>query len=558
MDAAVDVVVVGSGVVGAGVARDLALRGVRTLLVERKDFSAGTTGACSGMIHGGLRYLEFDVGTTRDSCADAGYIRKMAPHLIFRIPFLVPIYPGAAYGLEIMETVFEAYGRYSPLKDGKPSARLTPAEALTLEPAIAPGMRGALTLDEWGIDPFRLVLLNALDAARHGAEIRTHCAVTAIERDGGRVTAVRVRDRGSATTERIPCRVVVNAAGPWSPRVARLAGARVELRPGKGTHVIFAGRISNYALIAPSIDGRELLLVPHEGCTLLGTTDDDYYGDPDDAEATREEVDYLLQGAARVFPEIRSHRAMRVMAGVRPTLHEWGPNEDKLPREHAVLDHASPTPGSADPVEGLVTITGGKLATFRLMAQEATDAVLAKLGRKGPCRTHLLTLPGGDAALPAAELARAHRIDPFTALKMTRRHGSLAATILEQGARERDGMKVVCACEGILACELRHAVRHEMARDLADLGRRCRVGWGPCQGERCAFLAATILAEELSLPGRSAHRLVLDYVQNRFKGKRPFCEGAQLAQEELSQQRLAAAGYAGPREDRGIIGSVTA
>lgn len=531
-----EAIVVGGGVVGAGVARDLALRGVRTLLLEKRDFSSGTTGTCSGMIHGGLRYLEFDVATTRNSCVDAGYIKRMAPHLIFRIPFLIPVYPGARYGLEIVESVLEAYVRYSPLKEGKPSSRLSADETLSLEPGIAPGLKGALTLDEWGIDPFRLVLANAVDARERGADVRNHAEVTAVDVERGRVVALRVRERGSETPVRVGCRTLVNAAGPWAPRLAAMAGARVGMRPGKGTHVIFSGRVSNYGLISPTIDGRETLLVPHEGCTLLGTTDDDYYGDPDDVSATREEIDYLLESACRVMPELRRHRVMRVMSGVRPTLYQFGPIEDKLPREHALIDHAS------EGADGLLTITGGKLATYRIMAEEAADLVTRKLGRAAACRTHLLPLPGGEETPDAAELAREHGLDAFACASLVRRHGARARTILAEGRKERDGMAVLCACEGTLTCEARYALRHEMVEDLADLGRRTRVGWGPCQGLSCAYRAAALMAEERSLSAAEAHRLAFAFLESRFKGIRPFCEGPALATQEMAQRAWDAAG----------------
>ena len=532
-----EVIVVGGGVVGAGVARDLALRGVSTLLVEKKDFSAGTTGTCSGMIHGGIRYLEFDIATTQQSCADAGYIRRMAPHLSFRIPFLMPVYPGAKFGLEIVETVLEAYGRYSPLKEGKPSSRLTPAEAQTLEPGIAPGMKGALTMDEWGIDPFRLVLANAIDAAEHGADVANHTEVVGLVRQERTVSGVKIRAAGSETTETIAARVVVNASGPWSSELARMGGATVRLRPGKGTHVIYAGRLSNYALVAPAIDGREIFMVPHEGCTLLGTTDDDYYGRPEDAVATRDEVHYLMEAAARIFPEARNHRVMRVMTGVRPTLYEFGMYEDKLPREHAVVDHAP------EGAEGLISVAGGKLATFRLMAEETTDAVMKRLGRTAVCTTHTAFLPGGEETPDPGQLAAEFGLDAFLVAKLVRRHGSRARAILKEGAAEKTGFAVSCPCEGTLECEVRHAIRHEMAADLVDLGRRARIGWGPCQGLDCSFRCAAILTEERGLPPSDAHRLVTQHLSNRFKGKHPHCEGAQLAHEERAQTAWRQAGY---------------
>jgi len=365
---AYDVVVIGGGVTGAGVARDLSLRGLSVLLLEKGDWGAGTTGSSSWMIHGGARYLEFDWDTTRLSCLDAGHIVTIARNFVYRVVFLVPVMPHDRNNIERVETFMEVYDRFQPLKKAHPHRRLTAEEAREVEPGLSPDIVGAVTTEEWGVDPHRLVFANVQDAMAHGARALNHSRVTELIRDGGKVIGVRYRTTDGSTSE-ARARVVVNAAGPWVPEIGDMAGVRVQLRPAKGIHIVYPHRISNFSLFAESIDGRDLLMVSHAGFTLLGTTDDDFYGDLDSVEVSEDEVDYLLQGFERVFPSIRDYRPVRTTTGVRPTLFKWRPYEDSLSRRYEIFDHAS------NGVDGFVTIAGGKLSMYRLMAEETSDAV---------------------------------------------------------------------------------------------------------------------------------------------------------------------------------------
>ena len=242
------VLVIGGGINGTGVARDLALRGVACALVEKKELGSGTTWASSGMIHGGLRYLQKDPEVTYHSCVDSGAIQRIAPHLVFRIPFLMPVFPEDPIGPEIVEIGLEMYDKFVPLKNGRPHTRLTREQALALEPGISPRIECAFTLDEWGIDAARLCAANALDAAEHGAQIFTHCEAVEVLREAGgtRVTGVRVRDRVRGDETLIEAALVLNAAGPWGPEVAELAGEKFKLRPGKGVHLVFERRVSTH------------------------------------------------------------------------------------------------------------------------------------------------------------------------------------------------------------------------------------------------------------------------------------------------------------------------
>ena len=540
-----DVVVVGGGITGAGVARDAALRGLRVCLVEQRDLGSGTTWGSSGMIHGGIRYLEHDWETTRVSSIDGGYIKRTAPHLLFPVVFLVPVLPGSALGIETAEVGLEVYDRFQPFKGGRPHVRLSREEALTLEPGLTPELIGALIMDEWGVDAARLVAAVALGAVEAGAELRTWTEVVGLLRGPrGEVSGVRVRSRMGGAVETLSAGVVVNAAGPWAEELAGMAGARVRLRPAKGIHLVYDRRITNVALTAEAVDGRGLLLVPHTNQTLLGTTDDDYYGDPEDLEVSDDEVEYVLQAMERVFPSIRRHRIAHATAAVRPTLHQWRADEDDLSRDYAVFDHAA-----RDGVPGLISIAGGKMSMFRAMAEATIDAVLGALGRPPVrCTTHEVPLPGGRIPTRAEDVAAEFELPLPVANRLVARHGDRASGLLRDAA-PGDRRAVICECEPVTRAELRHAVRHEHVERLEDLYRRVRLSSGGCLGMRCCWPAAQVMAEERGWNQSRLEEEVGDFLEARWRDRPPVLDGVAAAQEELYRGALCGLGRL-PARDR--------
>ena len=524
-----DVVVVGGGVTGAGVARDLALRGVSVLLLEKNDWGAGTSGGSSWMIHGGPRYLEFDWDTTRLSCEDAGHIVRTHRHLVHRVLFLLPVLPGDRNDLERMETAMEVYDRFQPLKLAKPHVRLTAEEARAVAPGLTPDLAGAVSMEEWGVDPHRLAWLNVLDAVEHGARAINHARVTSLMRDGDRVIGVAYEHGGTLVEAR--ARVVVNATGPWSAGFAGLAGETVDLRPAKGIHVVYDRRVSNFAISAQGVDGRDLLLVPHGPISILGTTDDDYYGDLDAVDVLADEVDYLLQGVERVFPGIRDYRPVRATTGVRPTLNQWRRYEDDLSRRFEVIEHEG--------APGLVSITGGKLSMFRLMAERTADAACRRLGVDAGCTTMTVSIPGsGSDVAPAAELAREYGLTELSAARAVRRHGDRAPRVL----KESRGGRLVCRCEALSEAELVHAARHEQVAGLADAFRRVGLAAGPCAGSTCLLRAADVIGRELGWSPGMRFDAVREFEESSWAGRAPVLDGRGWAQEEM--RRGASAGLA--------------
>ena len=543
-DATFDVAVVGGGVNGTGVARDLALRGLEVALFERHDLAFGASGNSSGMIHGGPRYLVNNPNVTRTSCLDSGIVQHIAPHLLFRIPFLVPLKSGplGKVMLELYDAFFRAYDDFQPLKRGKPHTRLDVSDVARLEPGIVGSIAGAVTFDEWGVDGARLAVLNTVDARERGASVYLHTAVESIakaprEEGGPPAYVLAARDVLTQRAIRVRARIVVNATGAWSPITAALGclpSSRIRIRPVKGIHVVFDRRLSNYAVLTEAIDGRQIFLEPWQNMSVIGTTDDDYYGDLDDVTATSEEVRYLVQGIARIFPQIREARAIGTYAAVRPTMYAYGPYEDSLSREHAVVDHAP------DGAPGVYSMIGGKLASYRLFAQEMSDRIAEVLAPDTVCTTHEKPLPGGDRVPDALPLAAQHELLPVLARRLVYRHGSRVSRILARMTKRPTERAIVCVCEPVCEAEVRHAIGEEMARTVDDVARRTRLGLGACGGMRCAARCGQIVAEELGLPPREGMAQARSFLTRQAKTRVVAMGTAQARQEALALAQMRA------------------
>jgi glycerol-3-phosphate dehydrogenase len=543
----VDVAVIGGGVNGTGVLRDLSLRGLSAALFERNDLAFGASGNSSGMIHGGPRYLTDDPEVTRTSCLDSGHIQTIAPHLLFRVPFLIPIGREGTERtrIDLVDAFFEAYDAFQPLKHGKPHARLSPEELFRIEPGLfggpanGEGLVGGISFDEWGIDGCRLCVANAVDAAERGARVFTHTNIEAILREpSGAVRGVRARSLLTGSAFVVSARAVVNATGAWSTLTALAASipaGSARVRGGKGIHVVFDRRLSNYGIIARAVDGRQIFIEPWQNVSILGTTDDDFYGDLDDVRATSDEVRYLVEGVGNVFPAVKTARAIGTTAGVRPTLHAYGPSEDALSRDHRVVDHAQ------DGAPGLFSMIGGKLASYRIFAEQMTDVLVARLARGAPpCRTHIAPLPGGERVVARRALAERLGIDAIAAGRLVYRHGARSEVIAERIAERPAEAAVVCACEPVIEAEVRHVVRHEWAATVDDVARRTRLGLGACGGMRCAARCGQIVAAERQLAPREGARQALRFLARQAATRAVAVGPLQARQEALALAALRA------------------
>ncbi len=544
-----DVVVIGGGINGAGIARDAAMRGYSTLLVEKEDFGYGTSSRSSKLAHGGLRYLEhLEFGLVRESLTERATLERIAPHLIRPLAFLLPVYEGDPRPLWLVGLGVKLYAWLARERLAR-YRTISAAEALRLEPALEPrGLKGAaLYVDDQIVSPERLCLENVLSAREAGAKVVNHVAASAVRLRPDGTTEVDVRNTLTGATETVAGRVVVNAAGPWVDRIRRLAGLEGApvLRLTKGIHLVVP-RVAEHALfISAKSDGRMFFVLPWKAWSIIGTTDTDFEGDLDRLAATPEEVDYLLTETRRVVPGARLGRddILYTYAGVRPlaaapaaprSLRPGGsPGRGKKPagavsRRHVV--HAEGPRGT------FLSVTGGKLTSYRSLSEEVVDRIARLLGRRLPCRTAEVPLYGGSLAslerALAAEaplLARRYNLPPATAAAIVETYGSRAGEVLEPIAREPSLARRLCEQSPDLLVQIRYAVDRELAVTLRDLlFRRLSAGTGPCQGRDCARLAAEVMGRYARWDQARQEREVAAY----------------LAEADLAQQYKAAGGCA--------------
>ncbi|MHA2152518.1 MAG: FAD-dependent oxidoreductase [Candidatus Thorarchaeota archaeon] len=524
-----DVVVIGGGSTGTAVARDCAMRGLRTLLLERDDIASATVGTCAGMISSGLKYRE-EPEIMKMCSKEVVHFHRIARHIIMKNPILGPILSLSDIASD--SAYMEAYSESADERDVPAMSIITPEASIEIEPSLNPDIIAGIYYEEFFIDPFRLCFLQALDAIRNGAVVKTYCEVVGFQTDNedGTISGVAFYNRMTGSVENVQSKVVVNAAGPWAHKVAKLANATLELRLNKGAHVIFDRRIVNVGITAKAIDGRWAYLFPHENTTLLGTTALDTWEDPDSLVASYDEIEYLLQSIETVIPTIRDARIIRTMAGVRPLVPDWRVPEAKVTRGYQVIDHET-----RDNLKGLISFTGGKLVTCRHMAETATDLACEKLGNRTKCKTHETPLPGMEDDVDIIALSKEYGVPMHALERMRARRGTEMLKVLELTKEHPEWKTTICTCEPIIEAEIRYAIREEFPQTLNDLRRRLRLGTGPCQGTFCTFKAAGILSEELDLGGDDFLVDILDFRSERWKGIRPSMRGKQLAQEEVAQ-----------------------
>ncbi len=495
-DAEYDVVIIGGGMAGAGVARELALRGISVALVDKGDFASGTTSRSSKLIHGGLRYLElFDFGLVRESLREREILRRLAPHLVKPLPFLVPIYRGSSRGLIKVRLGLKLYDWLAPGRDRERYRVLRAVDALSLEPALrADDLRGAgYYFDDLLVSPERLCLENVLSACRHGARAFNYAELEEFVRDRrGAVSGVRVRDLLTGQVATLGARVVVNATGPWVDDIRARArvterGRRI-VRTTKGIHCLLP-RLTDRAVYHGTSDDRMIFVIPWRDFSLVGSTDTDFDGDLDRLWATRDEVAYLLGEVRRVVPDRRvaAEHVAYTYAGVRPLTFEEGKRPSDVSRVHRIV---------AEQNGRFLSITGTKLTCFRSLAAQLGDQVAATLRRKAPSRSARLTLDGLDedatrvearAWLDVSSEMAATGLDRETLETLVTTYGRGFRRVIELGGKIAGGTERLCPRNPDVVAQLHLAVQDELAVSLQDvLLRRTGIGTSPCQGEDCA------------------------------------------------------------------------
>ncbi|EMM0381030.1 anaerobic glycerol-3-phosphate dehydrogenase subunit A [Pluralibacter gergoviae] len=516
-----DVIIIGGGATGAGIARDCARRGLRVTLVERDDIATGATGRNHGLLHSGARYAVTDPESARECIAENVILKRVARHCVEPTGGLFITLPEDC--LDYQQTFIDACRAA-----GIDTLQLTPEQALQMEPSVNPALIGAVKVPDGTVDPFRLTAANMLDARERGAVVRTGCEVTGLLRQGDRIAGVMIYDKTHGVRETLHAPVVVNAGGIWGQRIAEYADLSVRMFPAKGSLLIFDHRINQHVINRCRKPADADILVPGDTISLIGTTSTHIdYNDIDSNRVTAEEVDILLREGEKLSPVMARTRILRAYSGVRPLVaSDDDPSGRSVSRGIVLLDHAA-----RDGLEGFITITGGKLMTYRLMAEMATDAVCRKLGIEVRCTTANEPLPGSQE--PAEKtLQKIISLPAPLRGSAVYRHGDRTPAWLGDSRLHRS---LVCECEAVTAGEVQYAVDNLAVKNLLDLRRRTRVGMGTCQGELCACRAAALLNRfEVTTPAQSLNQLS-DFLNERWKGVQPIAWGDALRESDFTR-----------------------
>ena len=480
-----DVIIIGGGATGAGTARDCALRGLKVLLVERNDYSTGATGRNHGLMHSGARYAVTDGESASECISENMILRRIARHCVEETDGLFITLPEDDLGYQ--RTFVDACERAGIRAD-----IIDPEEARRIEPAVNPELIGAvegMIVNQNRIEGVKLL---------------------------NKLTGEHVEVRG---------RVVVNACGIWGQRIAEMAGAKISMFPARGALLIFGHRVNNMVINRCRKPANADILVPDDTVCVIGTTSDRIPIETvDDMRVTREEVDVLLKEGVKIAPSLATTRIIRAYAGVRPLVaSDDDPSGRSISRGIVCLDHAK-----RDGLEGFITITGGKMMTYRLMGEIATNAVCAKLGNTAPCVTATQPLPGSeDDTLDQRDMSKRYSFGQRAAIG---RHGSLAARIEKENDIDN---ALVCECEGVTVGEIKYAVHQLHVHNLVNLRRRTRVGMGTCQGKLCSCRAASLMGE-FRHDVKGAQADLAAFLDERWKGMRPVAWGDTLREAQLT------------------------
>ncbi len=508
-----DIIVIGGGITGAGIARDCALRGLKVLLVEKFDMTNGATGRNHGLLHSGARYAVTDNESATECIQENMILRKIARHCVEETDGLFITLPED--DLSYQKTFVTACQNAGIRAD-----IIAPEEAIRLEPAVNPTLIGAVRVPDASIDPFRLTTANVLDARLHGAEILTYHEVTSFIINQTRMEGVVMRDNLTGETREAYAKINVNAAGIWGHLVAEKAGVSINMFPAKGSLLIFGHRVNQMVINRCRKPANADILVPDDAVCVIGTTSDRVgYDEIDHLKVTNEEVDILIREGEKLAPALASTRILRAYAGVRPLVAaDNDPSGRSISRGIVLLDHEK-----RDGLSGFITITGGKMMTYRLMAELATDLVCCKLGIDKPCMTAKIPLPGSEEPMEKKGLSTER-------LAEEGRHGTRTSFIPANNSLEK---AMVCECEEVSIGEMKYAVEKLHVKQLINMRRRTRVSMGTCQGTLCACRAACVLSELTKTDAKKSQADLASVMNERWKGMRPVAWGDTLKESQL-------------------------
>lgn len=517
-----DVIVVGAGINGLGIARDAAERGLRTLLVEQQDFCSGVSAWSGRLIHGGLRYLEhMEIGLVRESLRERERLFKLAPHLVKPVKLIMPFYKKNRRPPWLIWMGMMAYDMLSLDKSVSFHRILGRTNVLARFNGMAKeGLSGAALFVDGQIEyAERLCVELALAASQAGADIRIHQKVVGFANNNGRVSGVKV-EKLDGSVETVKAKVVINAAGPWvdlvnqnleTKKTKRLIGGT------KGSHIIvdpFPGAPSDVVYYESQADGRLVLVIPWMGRYLIGTTDTKFDEEPDSARADNDEIKYLLEEVNTLIPEsnLTREKILYTYSGVRPLPYAPGVSEWKIPRSHIVLDH------KAEGLPGLYSIVSGKLTTYRQLAEDAVDLIMKQdFNRKTKCLNKQAPFPGAletDLVALRQTLLGQAGLAPETLDRLLALYGSRARFIVELVRKDSTLGERFDPHSPAIAAELFVAVRFEFAQTLTDVyARRILLAFEAGHGLASVTRASEILSELLGWNKKEAKENIREYEQ---------------------------------------------
>jgi len=521
------VVIIGGGATGAGVLWDLTLRGIPAVLLEKKDLANGATGRCHGLLHSGGRYVVKDAEAAKECIGENMVLKKVAAPCIHDTG-------GLFVHLPADDPAYVQQWADGCQRIGIPTRDLSRDEALDLEPNLPRDVVKAYTCPDGHVDVFQLTLANIEAAVARGARFRTYAEVTAVEIKNGQTTGVRFRDTNTGEEDSIACEIVINAAGGWAQQIAAIAGVEVSVRCDRGALLIF-----NHCLVRRVVNrcrkpGDADILVPCGPVCILGTSSVTVPG-PEGLTVPPEEVQHLLALGKELIPALGEARLLRIFTGARPLYvpkAAAGAGGREISRNFVLLDH-----GEIEGVKGFISIVGGKLTTYRLMAKATADLVCRKLNVDQPCATDKVplrqpanaeTLKLAQLMIPAAAVEKAHR-----------RLGWRIAQLLKAIECDPASAEMVCECELVTRAELDLVLGSAApvpVNTIGDIGRRTRLGFGPCQGTFCGYKAMLAGYDKQRWSAPQASQLLETYLDDRWKGQAWVPDGKQAEQLELSEQ----------------------
>ena len=498
------VLIIGGGATGTGLARDLALRGIECLLVEKQDINAGASGSNHGLLHSGARYIASDPASARECRDEGAIIKRLAPQCVEDIGGLFVAVKGDDEGY-----IADFAGRCA--RCGITAVVVDPKDAMEIEPCLSPDTIAAFAVEDSSIDPFKLSLDNLAQAVTLGTAQLLHHKVVGFDKRAGHIEAVRLMDRRNGSEVSVHADQIVNASGAWAGEVAAMAGARIDMVYSQGSLIISQMRLGERVINRLRKAADADILVPAGTVSIFGTSSKRIDA-PDQCRPTPAEIDTMLDDGMAMLPKLADTRFIRAYAGVRSLVRSGNESDDRaVSRGFSLLDHES------DGLDNFITITGGKLTTYRLMAEKTANLACRRLGNTTACRT-------AQEPLPASNEAR--YTEPGFTPKMWFKKKDPSDLLL-------------CECEMVPTSvfnEIAASLTSEGHRPgLREMGQRSRVGKGPCQGSFCSLrMVAHMYNEDLLKKGEGVDELK-DFLNERWRGMQPLLWGPAVSQAELHE-----------------------